>query len=129
MLLRCGRVAPCHNSTSWNPADVETLPVLLQAPLLKTADGTVEGLRSGGRSAIIFIGKQAYRLKGWVQKGWVTSPRLWHEGGRMNPVLVSCVQLRKLRGWRVQWARFAVPVPWLPSALVCALCACLSHTC
>lgn len=43
---------------------VADLPEVLRKPLVKTADGPIEGIRSGGRSAIIMLGKTAYRLKG-----------------------------------------------------------------
>ena len=49
---------------NWDDSKVAELPEVLQKPLLKTADGGVEGLRSGGRSAIVFVGRQGYRLKG-----------------------------------------------------------------
>jgi hypothetical protein len=44
--------------------DVSHLPKPLQQPLVKTADGSVSGIRSGGRSAILIDGPTAYRLKG-----------------------------------------------------------------
>ena len=47
--------------------DYAPLPLSLRAPLLKTADGeSLQGIRSGGRSAIVWDGitSAAYRLKG-----------------------------------------------------------------
>lgn len=51
---------------NWDDSKVAELPEVLRKPLLKTADGDIEGLRSGGRSAIVFVGRQGYRLKGCV---------------------------------------------------------------
>lgn len=54
---------------SFDYSKVAELPEVLQKPLLKTADGSIKGLRSGGRSAIVFVGKQGYRLKGYGSSG------------------------------------------------------------
>ncbi|KAJ4453714.1 putative Adenylyltransferase and sulfurtransferase MOCS3-1 [Paratrimastix pyriformis] len=45
-------------------ADIAKLPVPLQQPLLKVPSGPIEGIRSGGRSALLAVGGDFYRLKG-----------------------------------------------------------------
>lgn len=57
-----GTVPPLQSS--WDKDQLELLPKDLRTPLIKTKDGTVAAIRSGGRSAIYMDGDQAYRLKG-----------------------------------------------------------------
>jgi len=58
--------APVVFDREASAAAADTIPAALRVPLIKTADGSLSGIRSGGRSAILLDdgAERAYRLKG-----------------------------------------------------------------
>ena len=50
--------------STFEEGEMEGVPEQLRMPLLKTADGQLHALRSGGRSCILPTTQACYRLKG-----------------------------------------------------------------
>ncbi|KAL5476146.1 hypothetical protein EMCRGX_G026057 [Ephydatia muelleri] len=68
------------------PQGTAKLPNELQKPLLKTANGTVQALRSGGRSALMVTRDTIYRLKGCGNYLDVDGFRYSYPGFPLKPV-------------------------------------------
>eukprot|EP00731_Ephydatia_muelleri_P030286 Em0021g809a len=76
----------CVAMGSLLPQGTAKLPNELQKPLLKTANGTVQALRSGGRSALMVTRDTIYRLKGCGNYLDVDGFRYSYPGFPLKPV-------------------------------------------